>query len=130
MDHVAIMKKDWGFLPKILSGEKTIESRWYKNRSRPWGKIFLGDTVYFKDSGAPVTVDAQVAKVFETEKFAGIIQKYGKSIGMKETPKNKRYCILIFLKNVKKVTPFKINKKGFGAGTAWLTVEDINQIKL
>ena len=25
MDHVAIMQKSWGLLPKILSGEKTIE---------------------------------------------------------------------------------------------------------
>lgn len=32
MEHVAIMKKSWGLTRKILSGEKTIESRWYRFR--------------------------------------------------------------------------------------------------
>lgn len=67
MDHVAIMKKSWGFLPVILSGEKTIESRWYLNRAVPWGRINAGDRVYFKDSGQPVSAVAHVAKVLQFE---------------------------------------------------------------
>jgi len=42
MDHVAIMKRSWGLIPKILSGEKTIESRWYKKRIPPWNRISKG----------------------------------------------------------------------------------------
>lgn len=30
MEHVAIMRKSWGLTDKILSGQKKIESRWYK----------------------------------------------------------------------------------------------------
>ena len=54
MDHVAIMNKSWGLIPKILSGSKTIESRWYKTKRTPWDKIAKGDTVYFKNSGEQV----------------------------------------------------------------------------
>ena len=58
MDHVATMRKSWEFLPKILSGEKTIESRWLKNKSVPWGRVCIGDTIYFKNTGEPVTAKA------------------------------------------------------------------------
>ena len=65
MHHIAIMKKEWKLTQKILSGEKKIESRWYSNRSAPWGKIKAGETVYFKDSGEPVSIKAEVVKVLE-----------------------------------------------------------------
>ena len=39
MEHVAIMKKSWGFIEKILGGQKTIESRWYSLKSKPWDNI-------------------------------------------------------------------------------------------
>ena len=72
MEHVAIMKKSWGLIGKIISGEKKIESRWYKSRRSPWGKIKQGDEVYFKDSGEPVSIKAKVAKVIS---FADLTPK-------------------------------------------------------
>ena len=48
MDHVAIMKKSWGLTEKIISGEKKIESRWYKFRHSPWGKIKKGDNLFVR----------------------------------------------------------------------------------
>ena len=142
MDHVAIMRKSWGLLPKVLSGEKTIESRWYKNKSAPWGKINVGDIIYFKNSGEPVTVKAKIKKVKTIEnltpkKVHEILEKYGKDDGIKKEKlsfyynlfKDKKYCILIFLINPKKIKPFEINKKGFGSMSAWITTQNINDIK-
>ena len=143
MDHVAIMKKSWQLLPKILSGEKTIESRWYKTKRIPWNRINTGDTVYFKNSGEPVTVQTAVQKVLQFENLNGdkvsdILDKYGGADGI--TPeripdyydlfKAKKYCLLIFLKNPQSIKPFNINKKGFGAMSAWLTVDNIDKIKV
>ncbi len=87
MYHVAIMKKSWGLIPKILSGEKTIESRWYKTKRTPWDKVKPGDTVYFKNSGEPVTAKAQVSKVLQFQihqlsDIEHIISTYGKQICM------------------------------------------------
>ncbi|MEI7477466.1 MAG: hypothetical protein WCJ81_02865 [bacterium] len=39
MDHVAIMKKSRKLIPKIVSGEKTIESRWYQTKRAPWNTV-------------------------------------------------------------------------------------------
>jgi len=63
MEHVAILKKSWGFTKKILDGRKTVESRWYTTKKAPWDCIKEGDIVYFKDSGEPVTIKTTVAKV-------------------------------------------------------------------
>src|SRR3989338_11329211 len=65
MEHVAIMRKSWKLTEKILTGQKKIESRWYYNKSAPWDKIRAGETIYFKDSGEPVTIKAEVDKVLQ-----------------------------------------------------------------
>jgi ASC-1-like (ASCH) protein len=141
MQHVAIMRKSWKLIPKILAGEKTIESRWYKNRICPWNRINVGDIVYFKDSGEKVTVYAKVRRVMQfdgiNEKiFNKIVKKYGKRIGINgasfnEYYSSKNYCILVFLEDIVEVdTPFKIDKSGFGNACAWLCVDDIEKIKV
>ncbi|MDB5266217.1 MAG: hypothetical protein JWN89_32 [Parcubacteria group bacterium] len=141
-DHVAIMKKSWGLLPQVLTGEKTIESRWYMNRSAPWGKIKAWDSVYFKNSGEPVTVIAEVSKVLTFEgltpiKVREILKAYGTQDGIEEKDiphyanlfKDKKYCLLIFLRKAQPIEPFTINKKGYGAMAAWLSTPDINKLR-
>jgi hypothetical protein len=141
MHHVAIMTKSWKFIPKIIAGEKTIESRWYQTRRVPWDSIAPGDTVYFKNSGEPITASADVVRVLQfplkslTDARA-ITTKYSKQICLvnndpKTWSRQPKYCILIFLKNPHAIAkPFHINKKGFGSAAAWLTVKHINQIKM
>jgi ASC-1-like (ASCH) protein len=121
------MKKSWSLLPKILSGEKTIESRWYKTKRAPWGRIFPEDTIYFKNSGEPIMVKAAVEKVEEICIDSGfrrndIPTKICAPKGFEKLIADKKYCILIYLKNPRKIKPFEINKKGFGAMAAWITL--------
>jgi len=143
--HIAITRKSWGLTRKILTGEKTIESRWYQNKSRPWNQIDVGDIVYFKDSGEPVTIRAEVSKVLQFEnlnpgKVREILCKYGRQDGLGaesgaelkkcfELFKGKKYCLLVFLGDVEVVVPFEIDKAGFGARAAWLVVDDIQKIR-
>lgn len=133
MDHVAIMSRRFGdLIAKILSGEKKIESRWLKNKSAPWGKVKTGDTIYFKKSGGPVTAVASVSKILQfdnlsSDKVRVILDKW--PLIDYEWVKNKKYCVLIWLKNPKSVKPFKINKSGFGSATAWLCVGNIEKVR-
>lgn len=142
MEHIAIMKKSWGLTEKILVGEKTVESRWYKSRYAPWDRIKSGDVIYFKDSGEPVTLKARVIKVIQfanltPEKTEQILSQYGKAdLGtgdimpvIKEYIFAKNYAIFVFFDNVEKIEPFDIDKTGFGAMSAWITIDDINKIR-
>ena len=142
MDHVAIMKKTWGLTEKILDGRKKIESRWYLNKASPWDKIKKGETIYFKNSGEPIKIKAEVVKIVQfadltPKRVREILNKYGEADGVEKEKfpdffkmfKDKKYCLLIFLKNSKEIKPFDIDKTGFGAMSAWITTEDIKNIK-
>ncbi|PIR05398.1 hypothetical protein COV56_02965 [Candidatus Kuenenbacteria bacterium CG11_big_fil_rev_8_21_14_0_20_37_9] len=142
MEHVAIMRKSWELTQKILVGQKKIESRWYKIKYAPWDRIKSGEIVYFKDSRDPVTIKTEVEKVIQfsdltPEKVKEILYKYGQAdgLGIDKIPeffemfKNKKCCMLIFLKNPQKIKPFEIDKSGFGAMSAWISVDDVNRIK-
>ncbi len=141
--HIAIMRSSWMLTSKILANTKKIESRWYLHKYAPWGRIAAGDIIYFKDSGAPVKLKANVNKVltFENltpEKVQELLNTYGKEDGIEEKDipvfyerfKNKKYCLLIYLTDVREVEPFGIDKKGFGAMAAWITVDNIEQIRV
>ncbi len=141
MNHIAILKKTWKLLPKIISVEKTIESRWYQTRRDPWNKIKKGDIVYFNNSGELVTVYSKVKEVkqfiikdyIEAQK---IVDKYGKDIcllnkDVKTWENCPKYCILVFLGKPNIIRkPFKINKKGYGISSAWLVVKNIKDITM
>lgn len=143
MEHLAIMKKEWHFIEKILSGEKKIESRWYASRRTPWDKISAGDLVYFKNSGEAVTANSEVEKVMQfqdldPDKVKELLEEYGDADGIRkdeidkffELFKDKRYCMLVFLKNSRNIPPFRIDKKGFGVMSAWITLDHIRSIKI
>ncbi len=141
-DHVAIMRPSLGMLTKIISGEKTIESRWHLQRSAPWDEISAGDTIYFKNAGEPVAVKADVAEVRQFDrlnslKIRQLLDEFGPRLGYPGSElanyftqiKDKRFCILIFLQNIKQIKPFDIDKKGFGIMSPWLVVDNIAKIK-
>jgi ASC-1-like (ASCH) protein len=142
MDHIAFMQKSWGLTKKIVTSQKNIESRWYNVKYAPWGRISPGDTIFFKNSGEPVTIQVEVEKVLyfselTSDRVQTILEHYGKDLGIDEPDipkffemfKHKRYCILIYLKNARRISPFEINKKGFGVMSSWIIVEHISKIK-
>ncbi|MDO8435991.1 MAG: ASCH domain-containing protein [bacterium] len=142
MEHLAIMKKSWELTDKILNKQKKIESRWYSVKYKPWDSIKEGETIYFKDSGEPVRIKAEVSKVIQfadltPSRVKEILDEYGKDDGIEKVKipefferfKNKKYCMLIFLKNPRAIKSFEIDKTGFGAMSAWIEVNNINRIK-
>ncbi|MBI4895137.1 MAG: hypothetical protein HY831_01460 [Candidatus Aenigmarchaeota archaeon] len=135
------MNKKWKLIDKILSGKKTIESRWYISKRAPWNRIKRGDIVYFKDSSCPVTAMAYVEDVkqvsdLDSDKIKLIVGEYGGEgkiclTNIENSIKwvsGKRYCVLIFLKDPRKVKPFNIDKKGFGNACAWICVNDVRTL--
>ena len=139
MHHIAILSKNLKLLQKILSKEKTIESRWYKFKKTPYKNISIGDKIFFKDSGEPITAEAIVNKILffdnlDKDKIIKILKEYGKQIcvpmSYAEELEGKKFCTLIFIKDVKKIKPFNINKKGYGMMAAWITLDDVNKIRI
>lgn len=143
MEHIAIMRPEWRFIEKIVTGQKSIESRWYKRKYPPWGRIQPGECIYFKNAGEPIIARAEVEKVLyfsnlTPESVRTILESYGKEDGIAaeqlpafyERFNDKTYCMLIYLKNAQRIQPFAIDKRGFGMQAAWLCVENtVNIVK-
>ena len=142
MDHLAILSKELPWLQRIESGQKIIESRWYQQKRKPWHTIQLQDKIFFKNTGAPVSLMASVGKIefydhLTPAKIEELISLYGSRLGLIDNEKAlfiskirmKQYGILIFLEDVQTIKPFAINKKGYGAMSAWISLPNIELIK-
>lgn len=118
--HLAIFKGDGA--QKILSGEKTIESRFARGKIAPYGVISAGDLVYIKPSGEDIVGQFKVKKVIfydglEDGDVEEIKNKYEKNLAVDEgywKGKEKcKFCSLIFIgESTKFITsPIKLKKK-------------------
>ncbi len=89
-------------------------------------------------------IRAEVDKVIQFEnltpsKVREILNQYAKADGLGvnkkninsyfELFKNKKYCLLVFLKDTEEIKPFEIDKSGFGAMAAWITVDNLDVVK-
>ncbi len=128
MQHIAILKQP--FFDMVLSGEKTIESRWSMVKVAPYKKVSVGDKILLKETGKDVTATANVKKVQFYELTPEIVEdiriKYGKQIGTDKfedwkSTLQKKYCTLIWLDEVTPVAPIKV-KRSNGAG--WIVLKD------
>lgn len=129
-----------GMIEKILSGEKTIESRWLQNRCAPWGKITVDDTIYFKYSGKHIVAQSTVRHVEYLENIDPIFLKkrlplLASAIGLhlstlQALAQRKRYAVLIALSHPIALQSFAIHKNGFGSMASWMTVEHIDQLRV
>lgn len=118
--HLAIFKGDGGEL--ILSGEKTVESRFTLKKLSPFGQISSGDLVYIKPSGKDIIGQFRVKKVIfynglENGDLKEIREKYGDKIqadeGYWDSKKSSKYGSLIFIGESSRfiTAPLKIPKK-------------------
>lgn len=138
------MKREWGLIAKILNEVKTLETRWYRSKIAPWGRVKVGEKVYFKDSGGLVEIVATISSIeeiiVENEiQRAQIIKDAWKADlddeslipELEKYAAGKKYCILIGLDNPLKIKiPFHIDKKGFGMQCAWITADSIEKLRV
>lgn len=125
--HIAILKRP--YLNMILDGRKQLECRLTRTKCQPYKQIAAGEKVLLKESGGPIRGEAIVksVKFFDNLSPSDVEKLYrqynDQILGAKEywqSRNNCRCCSLIWLKKVKKITPYHVKTKGM---RAWLTYE-------
>ncbi len=127
--HLAIFKGEAG--EWILSGKKTIESRFSRVKNPPFGLISRGDLVYIKPSGKEIIGQFRVKKVIfydglSGEDLARIKKEYGRDLAVDKTYwSNRSYCryaTLIFIGDSSRfiTSPIKIKKTDL---RGWVVLE-------
>jgi len=132
--HLVILKKP--YLDMILEGRKRIELRLYKTKHPAFGRVFAGDKLFLKISSGPVcaTATVEAVKNFENLTPGGILdlkRRYNHDIGGGDEHWQSRmdckYCLLVWLKDVKTIEPVRISKKDW---RAWVVLTEKNDFGL
>jgi ASC-1-like (ASCH) protein len=132
--HLVILKKP--YLDAILAGRKKIESRFTKSRQYACGRVSAGDKLFLKESSGPVCATATVEAVRNFEdltpnRIIEIKQQYNQHIlGSDEYWQSRNDCrsgFLVWLEDVKSISPVRINKKDW---RAWVVLTEKNNFGL
>jgi len=134
--HLVILKKQ--YLDMILEGRKRIELRLYKSRHPAFGRVFAGDKLFLKVSSGPVCATATVEKVktfdnLTPESILSLKQQYNHEIGGSDyhwqSKMDSKYCLLVWLKDVKTIEPVRIRKKDWRAWVVLTEKKDFGLLK-
>ncbi len=126
---MAIFKGEAGEL--ILSGKKTIESRFSRVKNPPFGLISSGDLVYIKPSGKDIIGQFRVKKVIfydglDLGDFRDLRERYGKELTVDgdywKRVATARFGTLIFIGDSSRfiTSPVKIKKSDL---RGWVVLE-------
>ena len=116
--HLAVFVEP--FLQFILSGRKTVESRFSLHLCPPHNRVQKGDIILLKKSGGPVVGISEVASVWFYEldplSWKAIHEKFSKALCADNTDfwrKRKRaaYATLMRLSRVTRIHPIRCDKR-------------------
>ena len=115
--HLAIFTEP--FLSKVLSGEKTVESRFSRNRCAPFGEIGDGDIILLKEVAGPICGLALARRIWcydlTNEPLERIRRRFGLEIGADEEFWGSRseaaFATLIELEAPTTISPVLCNKR-------------------
>jgi hypothetical protein len=124
-----------------LDGSKTIIIRGATGRKMPYGRVHVGDILYFINNNAEGFVKAKaiVDSVFNYEKLnseesVDLVKKNQEKLLLSDLQfqkwAGKRYLVLIEIREFCAIENFTIDKSNFGNMDDWLPVENIDSVKL
>ena len=126
--HLAILREH--YLIRILMGVKTIESRFLRVRTAPYGRVAVDDRMLLTRSGGPITATARVAKVafydnLTPARVAALIDQHAAGLCLDDDVldrvQHSRYAVLIWLSDVAPIEhPPILNKRD---RRAWVVLE-------
>jgi hypothetical protein len=124
--HLAILVEP--YFSRLLTGAKTIESRFYRRKWTPFGMVHRGDTLILKRSSGPVGGLCKVAEVHEYDLteigLDAVRQRFGAAMGVNEKAfwKYQRQARFVSLFRVERVMPLPPMHCGKHDRRAWVVM--------
>lgn len=140
MDHVVYVDARVNELDRLLDGSKKMIIRGATGRKLPYGRVNENDILYFinNDGSGLIKAKGVVESVYNSDKMSKeesieLVKKNQDKLklGGNQFKRwgGKRYIILIEVREVEPVSPFKIDRSNFGNMDDWLLVHDINRVR-
>jgi hypothetical protein len=139
MDHVVYVDARVNELDRLLDGSKKMIIRGATGRKLPYGRVNENDILYFinNDGSGLIKAKGVVESVYNSDKMSKeesieLVKKNQDKLKLSGNQfkrwGGKRYIILIEVREVEPVSPFKIDRSNFGNMDDWLLVHDINRV--
>jgi len=140
MDHVAYLDSKAKELGNLTDGKKDMIIRGATGRKLPYGRVNVGDVLYFIENKGDGLVKAKavVSDVFNSEKMTKeesieLVDRFQERLqldrGLLQRFSGKRYIVLITIKEFELFKPFGIDRSNYGNMDDWLPVEEIDKVK-
>lgn len=141
MDHVVYLDASAQELKNLLLGIKSMIIRGAAGRKMPYGRVNVGDCLYFLNNDAEGLVKSRavVKSVFNSEAMTNeesihLIQENQPALQLTDKQlkrwSGKRYLVLVGLEQVEEIEPFKVDKSNYSNMDDWLPVGDIKRVRL
>ena len=139
-DHVVYLDAKANEFESLVGKKKSMIIRGATGRKLPYGRVEKGDILYFINNNAEGKVKAKaiVFSVLNSEKMEkdesiSLVKKNQSKLQLtdKQFAKwaGKRYIVLIEIKDFKEISPFEIDKYGYGNMDDWLPVGKVSDVK-
>ena len=135
MKHIVYLNHKAKELENPKSGNKTMIIRGAMGRRIPYGKVSVGDTLYFIENNGDglIKAAAEVLDVFNSEKLtkeesAKLVEKHQDKLMLNSVLikrlSGKRYIELFTISNFKELEPFTFNRSKYPKMDDWIILED------
>jgi ASC-1-like (ASCH) protein len=141
MDHIVYLDCKAKELENLKKGAKTMIVRGAMGRKLPYGKVTVGDVLYFIENKGDgmIKAKATVANVFNSEQLTKeesmqLIEKNQPSLlldgGLLKRFAGKRYLVLITIHTFAEIEHFRIDRSAYGNMDDWLPVGNIDVVRI
>lgn len=140
MDHVVYVDTKAKEMEKLVSKEKKMIIRGATGRKLPYGRVEIGDVLYFIRNKGEGQIEARavVKTVLNSEKMTeeqsiNLVSKNQDKLKLTDQQFNrwagKRFIVLIEIEDIETIKPFTIDKSNYGNMDDWLLVEEIKNVR-
>lgn len=141
MDHVVYLDYKAKELDNLRKGIKSMIIRGAMGRKFPYGKVEVGDRLFFIENKGDGLIKAKalVSHVLNSDQLTRdeslrLVEKYQDKLlldnGLLKRFGGKRYLILITIKDFNELESFKIDRSAYGNMDDWLPVVNIENVKV
>lgn len=136
MDHIVYLDAKAHEMDRILDGSKTMVIRGAQERTHPYGRVGIGDRLFFvRDNGEGLV--RVTAKVTLVHNFADLSAAVSRSIvenhqsKLQLTPQNlkrcagKPYLVLVEFDHVEAIAPFRVFRHDWAHSDDWVVIDNI-----
>jgi len=136
MDHIVYLDKPAGALEAMRQGRKTMVGRAFNGRRSPYGKVRIGDMLYFTENDGQQIIygRGKVTQVYDSPKLGheesvAMLERHRRALWLSEAQflrmAGKRYLVLVTVDGFQEGPRFRFTRRDFHTLDDWILVGDV-----